>query len=421
MVVYGALIAKLQGTVRAFYDIDGSNYEDCIGSCFCPGFVLTRAENEILYREDKHRQVDVAEEPAESPAARDASEDVYPVQAPMQILAPLAPDTEQISDPSRARSSSSSSSKGKEVERSSKSLSTIPEASREASGAGVDGDKNTGRSSPKKQTKVHGLRDDSTFTVPTSKTTFPRLNFMDKQWFLVPANNLKENAAPDAPEQPVIEITEDTPVEIKPVERGRWRLFRRTSPPKAIEESAKHVLEDDTRSSRAGTVTLKHALVEDPELIKSHGSRFAEHLLEHDDSSPSGIPAINISHQLSDDPMFTIPSASNAGKQADSQVQPTLKFESDTADQDLQGDEDDETQRGAKTNPLEDSKSANQDKGFVATFLSGIGQPLRSPSAQDSSASRSKSEAGDAPESPVKSVEEVVGEGSQDDKPVISH
>ncbi|KAF7539353.1 hypothetical protein G7Z17_g12440 [Cylindrodendrum hubeiense] len=54
---YGCFIAKLQTTVRSFYDIEGNDYKDWSAGCFCPCATLLRNEKEIMFRERQHRQI----------------------------------------------------------------------------------------------------------------------------------------------------------------------------------------------------------------------------------------------------------------------------------------------------------------------------------------------------------------------------
>ncbi|KAL2203342.1 hypothetical protein CC79DRAFT_1373487 [Sarocladium strictum] len=397
---YGLFIAKLQSTVRAFYDIDGSDRGDCLNGCCCPCFTLVRAENEILTRESKNYDSKDTEDPKSTSSP---SEDTYIPQPPMEVVAPVP---SQVNGPPRGRSSSaSSSSKGKDTDRSSKSLSTIPEVSREVSGAG-----NTGEDGPsrpgKKVVKAHGLEDDFMVTVPLSKPTLPSIKFMDKQWFLVPAKDLKENAKPDSP---IVEITEDMPIELKKTDRGVWGFFRRNKPAKDAEVSAKHILADDTRS-RATTISLKHALAEDPPAPKSHGGRFAEHLLENDHASPSLTPWIGVSHELSDDPVFTLPDAS--GKHVLTEEEPSL-IEGLSADatQAVTSEEQANDGSEAPPNSQDETEPVAQDKGFVATFFRGIarsGQGSPSPAA---------AETPDSGETPVAPLSEEVGKADGHDSP----
>lgn len=374
--------------------------------------VLARADHEIIWRENKHSHLKESHEPKDSTAASEPSEDAYSSQAPMEVLAPTP---SQSSAPPRARSSSSSS-KGKDTERSGQSLSTIPETSREVSGAGVAGEDDTGQAPAKKQTKAHSLDDDSTVPIPVSQSTFPRLNFLDKQWLLVPANKVNENTKPDEP----VEILEEVPV--KPADRGLWRMFGRRSVPKPTEVTVKHVLAEDARSSRTGTISLKHALEEEPP-AKNHGSRFAEHLLENDHVSPSIVPTINVSHELSDDAVFILP-ASGAGQHGLSEDPSAItRLRSATHGLDVDEQPGDEAPEAAVDQPAdlpEDTETAAPDKGFVATFLKGIAQPLRgsqaaSAPAEEGNESGEASEA-QAPPTDGKDKSKTVGHALADDK-----
>ncbi|KJZ71272.1 hypothetical protein HIM_09345 [Hirsutella minnesotensis 3608] len=74
---YGCFIARLQTTVRAFYNIDGSDTSDWYDGCCCPCLTLIRNENEILLREKQHMRLKDLHEPGTSLASP------YCSQAPM--------------------------------------------------------------------------------------------------------------------------------------------------------------------------------------------------------------------------------------------------------------------------------------------------------------------------------------------------
>jgi hypothetical protein len=364
------LVAKLQSTIRAFYDIDGSEARDWQDGCCCPCFALVRAENEIILRESRNSQnKDVKVQKGIS----EASEKTYMSQSPMEVLAPIPV---QAPGPPRAHSSSTTSSKGKDIDRSANSLSTIPEVSREVSGASVTADDSPSRLTIKKAVKPHVLTDDATIRLPVSKHAFPLLNYLNKQWFLVPASDLKENTKPD---ETVVEITNDGPMELERTDRGVWSFFRRSKNPRDNDSVTKHALAADARSSRTATITLKHVLAEDVPVGQSHKSRFAEHLLESDHVVPSMVPAINVSHELSDDPVFSNPTALGVGKHGVTEHQ-LAKAEraAISPTHGLQSDEQANPSQEANSEPRNETDKAPQDKGFVATFLSGIAQPLRS-------------------------------------------
>ncbi|KAK0385437.1 hypothetical protein NLU13_7913 [Sarocladium strictum] len=421
---YGVLIAKLQSTVRAFYDIDGSEARDWHDGCCCPCFALVRAENEILLRESKNQQL---EDDDERKDVSEASGHTYTSQAPMEPLAQLPSQTH---GPRRTRSSSASSAKGKEIEMSLNSLSTIQETSREVSAAGVTGEDGPRQPLTKRSVKVHSLEDDSTAPAPDSSTTFPSVNYLDKKWFLIPASTLEENTKPEVLEVP---LTEEAPVKPKKMDHGMWKFFRRNNNTGNTEVSAKHALTEDKHSSRALTTTTGHALAEDASVLKGHteasakhaltedkrpprtltttkghalvddalvleGHNFAEHPLESDHVSPSLVPTINVSHEISDDPAFTGPESPDGGKH-DLRKDPafTVPNNSDGGKHDMredesmvvknmdidathpiEGDEPPETSPQLQSHAEREAATVSQDKGFVATFLSGIAQPLRS-------------------------------------------
>lgn len=117
--VYACLLAKMQGTVRAFYDIDGNDASDWCSSCLCPCLTLARNENEILLRERSYNKR----------RANTPFNNQYKSNPPMEVPA----------DWSRSdHSPTAVSIEGSDAEHSERLLKSIPETSREASMAGMN-------------------------------------------------------------------------------------------------------------------------------------------------------------------------------------------------------------------------------------------------------------------------------------------
>lgn len=109
---YGVLLAKLQGTVRSFYDIDGNDVSDWLSGCLCPCVTLARNENEILLRERHHHH-----KPPHTHDDRYEAES--PMEAPVEWSSECSPTTVSLENPDG------------------RVLTSIPEGSRETSTARI--------------------------------------------------------------------------------------------------------------------------------------------------------------------------------------------------------------------------------------------------------------------------------------------
>ncbi|KAH7008802.1 hypothetical protein EDB80DRAFT_872594 [Ilyonectria destructans] len=112
---YGCLLAKLQTTVRSFYDIEGADVSDWCAGCLCPCVTLVRNEKEILLRESQHlRLKNVIDrdssvlEPYRPPAPMENPIDQYrpsaPMEKPVDQYRPSAPMENPIPLPNIPRS-----------------------------------------------------------------------------------------------------------------------------------------------------------------------------------------------------------------------------------------------------------------------------------------------------------------------------
>lgn len=143
--VYGCLLAKLQTTVRSFYDIEGADVSDwCLG-CLCPCVTLVRNEKEILLRESQHQRLkNVLDrdssvlEPYRPPAPMENPIDQYrptvPIEKPVDKYRPSGPMENPVPLPNIPRSTIMSPD---DIESSldTRILPSIAEVSREASTA----------------------------------------------------------------------------------------------------------------------------------------------------------------------------------------------------------------------------------------------------------------------------------------------
>ncbi|KAL6401927.1 hypothetical protein AUP68_14388 [Ilyonectria robusta] len=112
---YGCLLAKLQTTVRSFYDIEGADVSDwCLG-CLCPCVTLVRNEKEILLRESQHQRLkNVLDrdssvlEPYRPPAPMENPIDQYrptvPIEKPVDKYRPSGPMENPVPLPNIPRS-----------------------------------------------------------------------------------------------------------------------------------------------------------------------------------------------------------------------------------------------------------------------------------------------------------------------------
>ncbi|KAK7421099.1 hypothetical protein QQZ08_010101 [Neonectria magnoliae] len=132
--IYGCLLAKLQTTVRSFYDIDGTDVSDWASGCFCPCVTLVRSENEILHREREAHRTKNSEDRDSSVAEQYSS--------PPQMVHPL--ELEKYRSPAPMEHSLASGNRSEPVspddgdaEPDTRTLPAIPEVGREPSAAGV--------------------------------------------------------------------------------------------------------------------------------------------------------------------------------------------------------------------------------------------------------------------------------------------
>ncbi|KPM40779.1 hypothetical protein AK830_g5792 [Neonectria ditissima] len=127
---YGCILAKLQTTVRSFYDIEGTDVSDWTSGCCCPCVTLVRNENEILHRERQAHRVKDRE-----------SSVTEPYCSPPRMVHPL--ELEKYGSPAPTEHTHTHSHRGEpvarddEAEPDTRALAAIPEVSRETSAAGL--------------------------------------------------------------------------------------------------------------------------------------------------------------------------------------------------------------------------------------------------------------------------------------------
>lgn len=143
-----------------------------------------------------------------------------------------------------------------------------------------------------------------------------------------------------------------------------------------IKTTVKHPLSEDCHTPVPAALSAEHAIAQDSRVSKIGVGRFSEHLMEYDRRTTSTVPSIHVSHHLATDPTFvranTIDSKHgldedepNASKQYNAGISHALESH-DLATS--SGESRSETIEGVETSP--------HDKGFVASLLSGIPNPL---------------------------------------------
>ncbi|KEY70118.1 hypothetical protein S7711_08649 [Stachybotrys chartarum IBT 7711] len=110
---YGCFFAKMQTTLRSFYNIEGSDVSDWFDGYCCPCLTIVRAEHEVLFRERQLQQLANLREPTDSPYKSHTS---------------MSYDDVSVSRSSGAPSRAPAA-EGKNVDHNKKGLPVIPEAS----------------------------------------------------------------------------------------------------------------------------------------------------------------------------------------------------------------------------------------------------------------------------------------------------
>ncbi|CAM1507810.1 Fc.00g046580.m01.CDS01 [Cosmosporella sp. VM-42] len=255
---YSFFIAKLQETVRDFYDIDGSEFGDFTDGLCCPPLTLVRNENEIIYREN---QGGVIADPYRSPPPMESS------------------------------SSSSSSS----------NLNTIPETSREPSTSGPS------RRPPRDRTGLHSIAVDPVY--PTEAAASPHVHYLDEDPTMQTkppvdtSHELRQDPtgrrAPSPARKHSLATDHLAPLP-RPALHHEIHHDETAAPPT---EPPPHNLEGDMVASFPGRQPVAYNPVTFPS---------QEHDLHHDPPVPAPQPTGKAPHELHHDEVYSTPAATPA-------------------------------------------------------------------------------------------------------------
>lgn len=296
--VYGCFISKVQQTVRAFYDIDGSNREDLTDGCFCPCCTLCRNDEEIYRRELQEKKLNelrasfLNEQAANDPKNRKPpfSYGEYKPHKPMvHTLQECNPLT---TSPPRAKSAAFG---GKDLDDDLAGLEAIPELSQEASviasgTAGTEGP--PAPASPDPATKTNK------YLAELSKRNI--MQHLGRFWHNQNADK-KENEKPTTGDETEKSAAADKPHSLNDHDGYASQAVSRHAA-HGLEEHSKvaadanksrfkeHFLKEDKPAARPAALGSPHILASDPVLSRVNVS--TPHRLERDtEASAPAAPA----------------------------------------------------------------------------------------------------------------------------------
>lgn len=274
VLVYGCFISKLQQTVRAFYDIDGTNVEDLSDAIFCPCCTLCRNDEEIYRREMREKKLD---------SLRDSFlTESSPEYKPHKPMAHGLQDGQQpplTTSPPRAKSATFG---GKELDDDLSGLAPIPEMSRVASASGAGGEAHSPPQSPGAKALSPSASPDAAAKAGKHLAEISKrviLQHFGRFWY-DPNTNKKENDKPKS-------------------EDG-------TSAERAVDTNERHSLDDHNRyATHAVSRHAAHGLEEHSKIAADANKvQFREHLIDQDKpAAPS--PVLVSPHVLTSDPVLS--------------------------------------------------------------------------------------------------------------------
>ncbi|VUC36732.1 unnamed protein product [Clonostachys rosea] len=184
---YSVMVSRLQGTIRAFYDIEGKETSDWADGCFCPCATISRNEEEVVFRERNRRakQFRILD-------LDDMNSDEYKSQLPMSYGSPRAVQSPEFSSPPLAKSGIFN---GRESDTDMDPLTCVPEK--------MLARPNNVYLKPDTRKFNNSSFDYSPEIVPADKNILitsplsprPLMEYLGQKWYLVPADN-KENDDP---------------------------------------------------------------------------------------------------------------------------------------------------------------------------------------------------------------------------------
>jgi hypothetical protein len=261
-------LAKLQTTVRSFYNIDGSSGSDLLHGCCSPCLTLVRIENEVLFRERQHQRLKELNDPEY------ANNEAYKSQSPMVSNRMWTPEW------SEGRVSSPKADDPRKLSRN--GLSTIEETALERPSRSTSVQKGSDVMSTESQDEDSTYSDNKAH-VKTKKVPF--LKHLNHAWHVTPTHGQPNAFVANKHGKGSQQISGLAPE----TARGAGEV---SDSPKPRAASPDHTLERD-RDVTVGTTKSSHDLAVDAAITpQPRSSKFTEHFLE-DHEQPT--------HQLGDD------------------------------------------------------------------------------------------------------------------------
>ncbi|CAI6014147.1 unnamed protein product [Clonostachys chloroleuca] len=194
---YSVMVGRLQGTIRAFYNITGKETEDWADGCFCPCATIARNEEEVVFRERNRRAKNLRVCDLEELSSAD---DPYKTQVPMFYGSPRATDSPKISSPPLSKSAVFNAH---ESETDVDPLTSISEKKKKRSATPGPFDKPNKVYMVPDNRKFNSSSFDSPEITPADEkyvmtaplSPRPLMEYLGQKWYLVPADN-KENDDP---------------------------------------------------------------------------------------------------------------------------------------------------------------------------------------------------------------------------------
>lgn len=178
------------------------------------------------------------------------------------------------------------------------------------------------------------------------------------------------------------------PGDPKPVNKSFFNFFRRGNNLQEIVESenqlqvdttkaiSKHPLSKDCHTPISAQTSTEDSITQDSRVSKVGGDSFSEHLMEYDQRTMSTVPSIHISHHLATDPTFVRKNTTDS-KHGLGDHESGMSKQYNTGTSHALGSHDlTKSPTEAQKETIEADDTSSQDKGFVASLLSGIPNPL---------------------------------------------
>ncbi|CAG9983519.1 unnamed protein product [Clonostachys byssicola] len=194
---YSVMVSRLQGTIRAFYNITGKDTEDWADGCFCPCATIARNEEEVVFRERNRRAKNLRVCDLEELSSAD---DPYKNQAPMFYGSPRETQSLKFSSPPPSKSAVYNSHESEtdvdpltSISEKKKKRAPTPGPFDKPNKVYLVPDNRKFNSSSFDSPDITPIEQNYVMTAPLSPR--PLMEYLGQKWYLVPADN-KENDDP---------------------------------------------------------------------------------------------------------------------------------------------------------------------------------------------------------------------------------